>query len=99
MAADEEVSSQGVTSKNVKVGTFFLLKVKSFVRKPQWFVKFYFIRLSLVLINLQVFWKSDVPLKPQSTSRHIKELTSSPVKDNKDNEVYLYFILFYFEID
>ena len=26
MAAEEEVSSQGVTSKNVKVGTFFLLK-------------------------------------------------------------------------
>ena len=27
MAAEEEVSSQGVKSKNVKVGTFILLKV------------------------------------------------------------------------
>ena len=34
--------------------------------------------------------KSDVPIKPKSTSRHFKEFTSSPVKDNKDNEVYLY---------
>ena len=56
-----------------------------------------------LLIDLQVSWKYDVPLKPESTRRHAREVTFTPVKSTKDTEVFcisLHFILklnnFYF---
>ena len=84
MQDSRNLESSLIFNSPMKIGSEF---PDFLAKKKETKVIFYFIYIRLltkVLINSQVSWKSDVPLK-QSTSRHFRKVPSSTVDKKKSD--------------